>query len=199
MRCLKISYPLSWKRGERTLRGPERKWPRGCLNWTKVGRIIGIFIIKLKIKFLGLFFHRTEIFHSESKCSMLNLHFFPLLVDNQNIYLALFFYNDIYHFISGCPLISFTMPKNVYCTFDSYCLGLECCINVKLMMFLKVFKAWARFDPCTTPMKFTMAFENYKYEIDINLSLEFDGKNLWDSYKRFMCNKKWVYKLCYYD
>lgn len=26
-----------------------------------------------------------------------------------------------------------------------------------------------------------MAFENYKYEIDINLSLEFDGKNLWDS------------------
>lgn len=45
------------------------------------------------------------------------------------------------------------------------------------MMFLKVFKAWARFDPCTTPMKFTMAFENYKYEIDINLSLEFDGRN----------------------
>lgn len=42
-------------------------------------------------------------------------------------------------------------------------------------MFLKVFKAWARFDPCTTPMKFTMAFENYKYEIDINLSIQFDG------------------------
>ena len=154
-----------------------------------MGRIIGIFIINLKIKFLGLFIIKQKFSFWVRVFNVKSTSFF-LLVDNQNICLALFF--NIYHFISGCPLISFTMPKNVYCTFDSYCLGLECCINVKLMMFLKVFKAWARFDPCTTPMKFTMAFENYKYEIDINLSLEFDGKNLWDSDKRFMCYKKWV-------
>lgn len=94
------------------------------------------------------------------------------LVRHTDIFTLNFYFNLLF---AGCPLISFTMPKNVYCTFDSYCLGVECCINVKLMMFLKVFKAWARFDPCTTPMKFTMAFENYKYEIDINLSIQFDG------------------------
>lgn len=72
--------------------------------------------------------------------------------------------------------MSFTMPKNVYCTFDSYCLGVECCINVKLAMFLKVFKFWARFDPCADPMQFVMAFDKYNYTIKITGSLNFDGQ-----------------------
>lgn len=73
--------------------------------------------------------------------------------------------------------MSFTMPKNVYCTFDTYCLGVECCINVKLAMFLKVFKFWARFDPCSDPMQFAMAFDKYNYTIKIKGSLNFDGKS----------------------
>eukprot|EP00105_Crassostrea_gigas_P044415 XP_019928563.1 PREDICTED: uncharacterized protein LOC105342369 [Crassostrea gigas] len=75
----------------------------------------------------------------------------------------------------SCPLMSFTMPRNVYCTFDSYCLGVECCINVKLAIFLKVFKFWARFDPCADPMQFVMAFDKYNYTIKITGSLNFDG------------------------
>lgn len=74
--------------------------------------------------------------------------------------------------------MSFTMPKNIYCTFDSYCLGVECCINIKLAMFLKVFKFWARFDPCADPMQFVMAFDKYNYTIKITGSLNFDGQLL---------------------
>ncbi|XP_062616058.1 uncharacterized protein LOC134277763, partial [Saccostrea cucullata] len=68
----------------------------------------------------------------------------------------------------NCPLVSFTMPKNVYCTFDHYCLGMECCVNVKLMMFLKVFKFYARLDPCSNPLKFVFGFDQYNYTVEIN-------------------------------
>lgn len=90
------------------------------------------------------------------------------LVRYIDIFILNFYYNLLF---VGCFLIFFIMLKNVYCIFDSYCLGVECCINVKFMMFLKVFKVWVRFDFCIILMKFIMVFENYKYEIDINLSI----------------------------
>eukprot|EP00105_Crassostrea_gigas_P020720 XP_011439583.2 PREDICTED: uncharacterized protein LOC105336819 [Crassostrea gigas] len=76
----------------------------------------------------------------------------------------------------SCPLLSFTMPKNVYCTFDSMCLGLECCINLKFALYIKVFKIWARLDPCTTPlMLFTIGLDSYTYNIQIPKNISFDG------------------------
>lgn len=45
-------------------------------------------------------------------------------------------------------------------------------------MFLKVFKFWARFDPCADPMQFVMAFDKYNYTIKITGSLNFDGQLL---------------------
>lgn len=79
-------------------------------------------------------------------------------------------------FYLACPLLSFTMPKNVYCTFDSMCLGLECCINLKFALYMKVFKVWARFDPCATPqMLFTLGLDSYTYTIEIPANIDFDG------------------------
>eukprot|EP00105_Crassostrea_gigas_P038494 XP_019922642.1 PREDICTED: uncharacterized protein LOC105327901 [Crassostrea gigas] len=76
----------------------------------------------------------------------------------------------------SCPLLSFTMPKNVYCTFDSMCLGLECCINLKFALFVKVFKIWARFDPCATPhMLFSIGLDSYTYIVEIPANITFDG------------------------
>ncbi|XP_062579219.1 uncharacterized protein LOC134241150, partial [Saccostrea cucullata] len=77
----------------------------------------------------------------------------------------------------GCPLLSFTMPKNnVYCTFDSMCLGLECCINIKFAVFLKILKVWARFDPCASPqMFFTLGLDSYTYRIEIPSDITYDG------------------------
>ncbi|XP_062593831.1 uncharacterized protein LOC134255325, partial [Saccostrea cucullata] len=77
----------------------------------------------------------------------------------------------------GCPLMTFTMPKhNVYCTFDSMCLGLECCVNMKFAIFLKVFKVWARFDPCASPrMLFNLGIDSYTYKIEIPTDISYDG------------------------
>lgn len=75
----------------------------------------------------------------------------------------------------GCPLLTFTMPKTVYCTFDSMCLGLECCINLKFAIFLKVFKVWARFDPCTTPMLFSLGLDSLTYKIEIPVDSSYEG------------------------
>ncbi|XP_048250793.1 uncharacterized protein LOC124111176 [Haliotis rufescens] len=47
-----------------------------------------------------------------------------------------------------CPAMKIGMPKNIYCTFDSMCLGLECCAHFKLFMFRKAYKVYARLDPC---------------------------------------------------
>ncbi|KAL5015120.1 hypothetical protein ScPMuIL_009390 [Solemya velum] len=67
-----------------------------------------------------------------------------------------------------CPFLSFTMPKNMYCTFDSMCLGVECCFNMKIFMFLKTFKAYVRFDPCD--LEFHIGFHTWKKTISLGIS-----------------------------
>lgn len=53
-------------------------------------------------------------------------------------------------------------------------------------MFLKVFKFWARLDPCANPMQFVMAFDKYNYTIKITGSLNFDGQfNFFNRYEFF--------------
>ncbi|VDH91582.1 Hypothetical predicted protein [Mytilus galloprovincialis] len=71
-----------------------------------------------------------------------------------------------------CPLMAFTLPKKVYCIFSSDCMAVECCMNVKISMFLRVVKAYANFNPCT--FKFSYGFDMFKGEIQLP-KLDFDG------------------------
>lgn len=68
--------------------------------------------------------------------------------------------------------MSFTMGDNLVCTFDSMCMGVECCMNVKLFMFLHTVKAYARFDPCQ--MAFHYGIDDWHGNITLNFQL--DGK-----------------------
>nr|KAG5704727.1 hypothetical protein BaRGS_005183 [Batillaria attramentaria] len=49
----------------------------------------------------------------------------------------------------GCMTLSLGLPKQMYCTMDQQCLGLECCLDIKVAFFRKVYKLYARFDPCS--------------------------------------------------
>ena len=69
--------------------------------------------------------------------------------------------------------MSFTMPKQLYCIFSSDCMAVECCMNVKISMFLRVVKAYASFNPCT--FKFRYGFDVFKDEIQLP-TIGFDGK-----------------------
>lgn len=71
------------------------------------------------------------------------------------------------------------MLKNVYCIFDSMCLGLECCINFKFVLFVKVFKIWVCFDFCVILyMLFFIGFDLYIYIVEIFVNIIFDGNNV---------------------
>ncbi|XP_038062441.1 uncharacterized protein LOC119732930 [Patiria miniata] len=74
-----------------------------------------------------------------------------------------------------CPLLQVSLPKNVYCRIDKSCLGVECCMNVKLFMVSLAFKAFMRFDPCE--FQFVLGVNSWNYTIQI-LDVEF-GKE-WD-------------------
>ena len=76
-------------------------------------------------------------------------------------------------FISGCPWMAITTPDNVYCTYDSMCLGVECCLNVKLFMFLYTVKAYARYDPCDYTL--SVGLQGYNYTIKFDMG--YDGKS----------------------
>ncbi|VDI06314.1 Hypothetical predicted protein [Mytilus galloprovincialis] len=69
-----------------------------------------------------------------------------------------------------CPLLSFTMPENLVCTFDPMCMGVECCINVKLFMFLHTVKAYARFDPCQ--MEFHYGIDDWHNSIKLDIHID---------------------------
>ncbi|XP_071150837.1 uncharacterized protein [Mytilus edulis] len=70
-----------------------------------------------------------------------------------------------------CPWMAITTPDNVYCTYDSMCLGVECCLNVKLFMFLYTVKAYARYDPCDYTLN--VGLQDYNYSIKFDMG--YDG------------------------
>jgi hypothetical protein len=57
-------------------------------------------------------------------------------------------------------------------TYDSMCLGVECCLNVKLFMFLYTFKAFARYDPCQNELRLGFGDDKYTVKFDVG----YDGK-----------------------
>ncbi|XP_022103294.1 uncharacterized protein LOC110986022 [Acanthaster planci] len=69
-----------------------------------------------------------------------------------------------------CPLLQVSLPKNVFCKIDPSCLGVECCMNVKLFMVSLAFKAFMRFDPCE--FQFVLGVNSWNYTIQI-LEAEF--------------------------
>ncbi|VDI41391.1 Hypothetical predicted protein [Mytilus galloprovincialis] len=66
-----------------------------------------------------------------------------------------------------CPWMAITTPDNIYCTYDSMCLGVECCLNVKLFMFLYTVKAYARYDPCDYTLNVGLGDDSYSVQFDM--------------------------------
>ena len=66
--------------------------------------------------------------------------------------------------------MSFTMPKNVYCTFEKNCLGVECCVGLELSFLTKTYKIWTNIDPCSSPIKLSMGvgMNSYQFELKSN-------------------------------
>ncbi|KAK3101652.1 hypothetical protein FSP39_005219 [Pinctada imbricata] len=95
-----------------------------------------------------------------------------------------------------CPLLQLSMPEEVYCTFDELCLGVECCMNVQLLFFVKVFRAFIRYDPCD--FKVSMGIDNYLFEHTFTednegkvymYSLQKTGGGLFATFGTSYCNK----------
>ncbi|XP_033637389.1 uncharacterized protein LOC117298318 isoform X2 [Asterias rubens] len=64
-----------------------------------------------------------------------------------------------------CPLLQVSLPKNVYCKIDESCLGVECCMNIKLFMVSLAFKAFMRFDP--SEFQFIIGVNSWNYTVQI--------------------------------
>ncbi|VDI81101.1 Hypothetical predicted protein, partial [Mytilus galloprovincialis] len=73
-----------------------------------------------------------------------------------------------------CPFMSITMPDNVVCTFDKLCLGVECCMHVKLALFRQHINIFARLDP--PEMKFVFGINHYKTDVQLASGPSTDGK-----------------------
>ncbi|XP_076076028.1 uncharacterized protein LOC143046852 [Mytilus galloprovincialis] len=66
-----------------------------------------------------------------------------------------------------CPWMAISTPGNIFCMYDPMCLGIECCLNVKLFMFLYTVKAYARYDPCDYTLN--VGLQGYNYTIRLNM------------------------------
>ncbi|XP_072033446.1 LOW QUALITY PROTEIN: uncharacterized protein [Amphiura filiformis] len=74
-----------------------------------------------------------------------------------------------------CPLMLISVPNNIYCRFDPSCLGLECCMNIKLFMISLSFKVYARIDPCE--LEFVMGLNSWNYTVSFKEYVEW-GKDI---------------------
>ncbi|XP_052083601.1 uncharacterized protein LOC127720901 [Mytilus californianus] len=72
-----------------------------------------------------------------------------------------------------CPLLSALLPSDLYCTFDSMCMGVECCVNVKVLVFLRTVKVFARLDP--DKMDFHFGVDEYKGTVSFGSGSLTDG------------------------
>ncbi|XP_070572594.1 uncharacterized protein [Ptychodera flava] len=61
------------------------------------------------------------------------------------------------------------LTKNIYCTFEEHCLGVSCCMDLKLSHFHRSFTAYVSYDPCSFQLKlgadkWSKTFELIDYE-----------------------------------
>lgn len=71
--------------------------------------------------------------------------------------------------------MSFTMPRDVYCTFDKNCLGVECCVSLELSFLTKTYKIWINVDPCSSPIRLSLGVGMNSYQFDL-FSSGYDSK-----------------------
>lgn len=94
--------------------------------------------------------------------------------------------------------MSFTMPKNVYCTFEKNCLGVECCVGLELSFLTKTYKIWVNIDPCSSPIKLGMGvgMNSYQFELKSNGSDSEFVKNVFLD-NAFHYLKKFCCQICF--
>ena len=63
-----------------------------------------------------------------------------------------------------------SLPDSVYCRFDPSCIGVECCITVKLYVVSLAFKVYARIDPCK--LKFVAGVNSKNYTVEFKKGVE---------------------------
>ena len=92
--------------------------------------------------------------------------------------------------------MSFTMPKNVYCTFEKNCLGVECCVGLELSFLTKTYKIWVNIDPCSSPIKLSMGvgMNSYQFELNSNGS---DSEFVKIVFQKALSKKKYCCQICF--
>ncbi|XP_066265951.1 uncharacterized protein [Branchiostoma lanceolatum] len=93
-----------------------------------------------------------------------------------------------------CPFLTMKMPPNVFCTFSDLCLGISCCVELRMWNFFKTVKAHATFNISTFTFSFgieTAGIDPFLYEyqiisekfwgetkeIDTGIDLDFTGES----------------------
>ena len=72
--------------------------------------------------------------------------------------------------VSGCPSLALGIPEvgNLYCSFDSQCLGIQCCLTLRVADLIQLsYQAYARVD--IDEMSLTVGFENWKHAWNLEL------------------------------
>ncbi|GFO16168.1 CCAAT/enhancer-binding protein zeta, partial [Plakobranchus ocellatus] len=70
-----------------------------------------------------------------------------------------------------CMTMSLGISEEMACHVDQQCMGIECCLGVKLFMFRKNYRFYTRYDPCT--MELVVGI-NDSYETRLGPSLDMD-------------------------
>ncbi len=68
-----------------------------------------------------------------------------------------------------------SIPGSIYCRFDPSCLGLECCVNIKLFMVHLSIKAYVRIDPCK--LEFVIGLNSWNYTVNFEQYIEWGKYN----------------------
>lgn len=71
----------------------------------------------------------------------------------------------------ACMSMSLGLPEEMYCKADPQCMGVECCLTVKLFMYKKNYKFYTRYDPCATELVVGI---DQLYETRIGPALDMD-------------------------
>lgn len=67
------------------------------------------------------------------------------------------------------------MPREVYCTYDKNCMGVECCVGLDLSFLTKTYKVWVNMNYCSSPIELSMGVGMNSYQFTLS-STDFDGK-----------------------
>ncbi|XP_035662464.1 uncharacterized protein LOC118406510 [Branchiostoma floridae] len=108
--------------------------------------------------------------------------------------------------VDMCPFLTLSVPSNVYCKFSDLCLGLTCCVDMKMWKFRKSIKAYAVFnitdftfymgietagvEPFRYQYKVADAFWGIQKEIATPLTIDFTGEDPMNLKMRFMLEYK---------